>query len=159
MKFAPATLALSAALALTGCASTMDSAYAPSGGYRYADSERHYRDYCRDRKRDGKIAGGVVGAVAGALIGNEIEDHEGAVIGGIAGAAIGSNIGGKAAACDDRGAYWSEGDTLAYSSYSGYRGRYDDEWYSNRRCRWARDWRGDYVRVCPDSSGRYRVAY
>lgn len=157
MKLPIATAALAGVVALAGCATT-DYGYAPSGGYRYSDANTYYGDYCRDKRRQGQVAGGVLGGVAGAVIGNQVDDNEGAVIGGIAGAALGAAVGGRAAACDDRGAYWDEGGTYAYSTYSGYRGQYADDWYMSRGCRWARDWRGEYVRVCPDSTGRYRIA-
>lgn len=148
-------IALAAGLALTGCA-TSDYAYGPGGGY-YAGA-RYYSDYCRDRARQGRVAGAVIGGVAGAAIGNEIEDHEGAVVGGVLGALAGSEVGRRAAQCDDRGAYWDEAATYPYTYRRGtYRGRYDDTWYTSRRCRWVQDYRGDWARVCPDSSGRYRI--
>ena len=160
MKSAPISLALAAAVAAAAMA-IPQSADAQSRGYRYSDAEDYYRDYCRERKREGKIAGGVIGAIAGGVIGQQIDDGEGAVVGAIAGAAIGSNVGGKAAKanCDRRGVYWESADTYGYSDRYYYRGRYDDDWYERRRCRWAQDWRGDYVRVCPDRRGRYRLAY
>ncbi len=149
-------LTLAAGLALTGCA-TNDYAYGPGGSY-YSGG-RYYSDYCRDRERDGRVAGAVVGGVAGAVIGQQVDDGEGAVIGGVLGAVAGSEVGRRAARCDERGAYWDEASSYPYSyrSSSSYRGRYDDSWYAERRCRWVQDYRNDWVRVCPDSSGRYRI--
>ncbi len=160
MKSATISLAVAAAMA-AGSLMVPQVADAQSRGYRYSDSERYYRDYCRERKREGKIAGGVLGAVAGAVVGQQIDDGEGAVIGGIAGAALGSNAGGKMAKanCDKRGVYWDRRETYGDSRSYYYRGRYNDSWYRRNNCRWARDWRGDYVRVCPDRNGRYRIAY
>jgi len=160
MKFAPVTLAVAASVAATAFV-IPSFADAQSRGYRYQEADRYYRDACRERKRDGKVAGGVLGAIAGGVIGQQVDDGEGAVVGAIAGAAIGSNVGGKAAKanCDRDGVYWDRNATYGYDRSYYYRGRYDDGWYSKRNCRWARDWRGDYVRVCPDRRGRYRIAY
>ena len=165
MKQITLTAALAGALALGACATTSDYAYAPSSsaGYRYADADRYYGDYCRDKRREGQAAGAVLGGAAGAAIGAGVagsgDRTEGAIVGGVLGAIAGSAVGRNAVDCDERGAYWSDTATIDYGEYRGYRGRYDDDWYMTRRCRWARDWRGDYVRVCPDSNGRYRMAY
>jgi len=160
MKFASLSLALAATVA-AGALTVPTFADAQSRSYRYQDSERYYRDYCRERKREGKVAGGIIGAIAGGVIGQQVDDGEGAVVGAIAGGVLGSNAGGKIAKanCDKRGVYWTRGETYGYSDRYYYRGRYRDDWYDRRGCRWAQDWRGDYVRVCPDSRGRYRIAY
>ena len=157
MRLVSVTLALAAGLAVSACAT--DSAYAP-GGY-YASTGRYYSDYCRDRERQGTAAGAVIGGVAGAAIGAGVagsgDRTEGAIVGGVLGAAAGAAVGNRAAQCDETGIYWDEASTYPYTYRSGYRGRFADDWYVSRRCRWAQNWRGDWVRVCPDTMGRFRV--
>lgn len=154
------SLALAAATALT--IFTPVSVDAQSRGYRYDESDRYYRDACREEKRDRRVAGAVLGGIAGAVIGSNLDNSgnrtDGTIIGGVAGAAAGSHIGASSAKCDKNGAYWSRGETYGYSDRYSYRGSRNDQWYERRRCRFARDWRGDYVRVCPDGRGRYRIA-
>ena len=87
------------------------------------------------------------------------------MLGAIAGAVIGAEVGRKSAknsaACDAQGAYWYRQDTRdwRYGERWGHKGRRTNDWYARQGCRWARDYRGDYFRVCPDRHGRYRVAY
>ena len=155
------TLALAAAAAVTALAPL--PAAAQSRGYRYEESNRYYRDACREEKRDRRVAGAIIGGIAGAVIGSNLDDsgnrNDGTAIGAVAGAAAGSHIGARTANCDRHGVYWTRGQTYGYSDRYYYRGSRRDDWYDRRHCRWARDWRGDYVRVCPDGRGRYRIAY
>lgn len=143
-------------------------------GYRDNDYYRGYRDSPCERRRDSRSVGGaLIGALAGAAIGSNIDDDgnrtEGTVLGAIVGGAIGANVGRSTARCDARGYYWTYDQTYSYRERSGYRGyrsgRYNYDYYSRRRCRLAVApvyYRGDtsyrYVRVCPDSRGRYRLA-
>lgn len=116
------------------------------------------------------VAGGVIGALAGAVLGSQVASRgvrtEGAVLGGLAGAVIGGAVGNANGnyKCDSRGPYFSESDTVAYrEGRNRYASSYDRNYYENQRCRLAaapvdaygRDVR--YVRVCPDSQGRYRI--
>ena len=115
-------------------------------------------------------AGAVIGALAGAALGSNIaaSGHRtgGAILGGVVGAGIGGSVGNAhdRYRCDNRGPYFSYSDTIAYREDPGFRdGRYDYAYYQRMRCRLAaapvdrdgRDYR--YVRVCPDSDGRYRI--
>lgn len=152
-------LAVAAAVALSSLA-PVTVANAQSRHYRYDDADAYYRDACREKKRDRRVAGAVLGGIAGAVIGSNSTRHRdtGAAVGAVAGAAAGSQIGAHTTKCDRGGAYWSYGETYDYSDRYYYRGSRNDSWYERRRCRWARDWRGDYVRVCPDGRGRYRIA-
>jgi hypothetical protein len=115
-------------------------------------------------------AGGILGALAGAALGSNIaaggHRTDGAILGGVVGAGIGASVGNAHDKynCDSRGPYYSYSDTIAYREDPNWRsGRYDYGYYSRMRCRlvaapvdsYGRDYR--YVRVCPDSSGRYRI--
>lgn len=121
-----------------------------------------YHASCRDQRSDRGVAGGVIGALAGAALGSNIADRnvrsEGAVLGAVVGGVLGSQI-GRSSACDADGYYYSYNQTHPYRVSSGYRGRYRD--YGNRGCRLAiaetRYGRSEYVTVCPDRYGRYRV--
>jgi len=152
-----------AAATAAGALAIPSFADAQSRGYRYDESDRYYREACRDRKRDARVAGGVIGAIVGGVAGSNLDDDgnraEGTVLGAAAGAVVGSQVGRSSVKCDRTGAYWTRGETYGYSDSYYYRGRYRDDWYTRRNCRWARDWRGDYVRVCPDRRGRYRITY
>lgn len=114
------------------------------------------------------VTAGIIGAIAGGVLGSNVAGRgdrtEGAVLGGLAGAGIGAAVGhaNDRYKCDRRGAYWTYNDTVPYRvSDRVYR---DDRYsyWSRRGCRLApapvndSDYR--YVRVCPDGSGRYRVA-
>jgi len=116
------------------------------------------------------VAGGLIGALAGAVLGSQIASRgvrtEGAVLGGVAGAVIGGSIGNANAnyKCDSRGPYFTESDTVAYrEGRNRFASSYDRDYYERQRCRLAaapvdaygRDVR--YVRVCPDTQGRYRI--
>jgi len=162
MKHSTISVALVAALA-AGALAPVSATAQPSREYRYEEAERYYRDACREERRDRRVAGGVLGAIAGGVIGNNVSGRRnrgaGTVVGAVAGAAVGSNIGAHSVRCDGNGAYWSRRDTYGDNDSYYYRGRHDDRWYRRNNCRWARDWRGDYVRVCPDSRGHYRIAY
>ncbi|CAN7266432.1 glycine zipper 2TM domain-containing protein [Phenylobacterium sp. LjRoot219] len=114
------------------------------------------------------VTAGLLGAIAGGVLGSNVAGRgdrtEGAVLGGLVGGGLGAAVGhaNDKSKCDQQGAYWSYGDTVPYqvdnSVYRDTRSSY----YSQRGCRLApapvnsSDYR--YVRVCPDGSGRYRVA-
>ncbi len=157
MKFAPVTLALAATLAA-------GSVSVPT--VSVAQEYRSYQDYCQHQKKQGQRNGAVLGAIAGAVIGSNMAAHHGgrsggAVLGAAAGAAVGSNIGRESgkAKCDNGGAYWDQSETYDYRDRQYYHGRgyYRDDYYVERHCRWAREYDGDYVRVCPDRYGHYHV--
>ncbi|MFN3513177.1 MAG: hypothetical protein ACK41C_09045 [Phenylobacterium sp.] len=130
-----------------------------------------YADPCRGRRDTNSLAGGLLGALAGAALGSNVAARnartEGAVLGALVGGAVGVGIGRSTAKCDDRGYYFSYDQTVPYreSAYDRARrsGQYDYSYYARQRCRLApapiddhgRDYR--YVRVCPDSDGRYRI--
>ena len=136
-------------------------------------SDRSNSEACYGRNSDGSVAGGLIGALAGAAIGSSVAPRhdrgEGAVLGAVAGGVVGSNIGRNTARCDDRGYYFSRDQTSSYEESRDYRGRssgrHDYAYYSQEGCRLAvaPARLGDneelrYVRVCPDGSGRYRLA-
>lgn len=149
------------------------------------DSDRrdNYRDYYRngryDRRtydrydgrgyhsscRDNRAAGTVFGAIAGAVIGSNLDDsgnrNDGTAIGAVLGGLAGNSIARSSNACDAYGNYYSYNQTYEYRTPRSYRGRYRD--YGNRGCRLAvaetRYGRAEYVTVCPDRYGRYRVRY
>jgi hypothetical protein len=160
MKFAPLSLILAASLSVGTLATPTISV---------AQEYRNYEDYCQHQKKSGQHKGLVLGAIAGAVIGSNLASHHGgraggAALGAAAGAAVGSNIGREAgkAKCDNKGnAYWSEDETYPYNDRTYYRGggQYDDGYYESHRCRWARDYDGSYVRVCPDREGYYRSTH
>jgi hypothetical protein len=148
-------------------------AYAPSAG-RYArdtayDSPVNYD--CRRREDRSATAGGLIGAIAGAVLGSNVAARnartEGTVLGAIVGGAVGVGVGKATVRCDDRGYFYSYNETVPYRD-TGYRysSRYDNRYFTRMRCRLApapvdfdRDGYEEefrYVRVCPDSSGRYR---
>jgi len=142
----------------------------------YRDSryvQRSNNDPCYGGSSDGSVAGGLIGALAGAAIGSNVASRhsrtEGAVLGAVAGGVIGSSIGRNSAHCDGRGYYYSYNQTVRYQEPGGYRGqssgRYAYSDYRRQGCRLAiapASWGGNdqarYVRVCPDSYGRYRFA-
>ncbi len=148
-------------------------------GYTYdrypgRDAYAYYRaSPCERRASSDAAAGGAIGALAGAAIGSAVAGRgnhtEGAVLGGFAGAAIGaSSASSSAARCDARGYYFSYNQTVPYRESAEYgdrvSGQYGYDNYRRMRCRLAAapayvdgytDYR--YVRVCPDSSGRYRI--
>jgi hypothetical protein len=113
------------------------------------------------------VTAGIIGALAGSVLGSNVAARgrrgEGAVLGGVVGAVGGAAVGhaNDKYKCDQRGAYWTYNDTVPYRvSNDVYR---DDRYAENNRrgCRLApapvngSDYR--YVRVCPDSDGRFRV--
>lgn len=116
------------------------------------------------------VAGGLIGALAGAVLGSQIAGRgdrtEGAVLGGVAGAVVGGAVGNAndRYKCDSRGPYFTYSETVPYrEGRRRYSSAYDYGYYERQRCRLAaapvdaygRDVR--YVRVCPDSEGRYRI--
>lgn len=145
------------------------------GTYRGYDYYSAYRDNPCERSRDNRTVGGaLIGALAGAAIGNNLADRdvrsEGTVLGAVVGGALGAGVGRSTAQCDSSGYYFTYNQTYPYREpggygYRGYRsGRYDYDYYNRRRCRLAAapayyggttEFR--YVRVCPDSRGRYRI--
>lgn len=135
-----------------------------------------YRDYrsspCEQREQDRALAGGVMGALAGAALGLNVASGGGraggAVMGAVLGGAVGADIGKSTAQCDEGGYYFSFEQTYPYREGEwehGRSGRYDYDYYLRNSCRLAvapahlgdRD-EYRYVRVCPDSHGRYRLA-
>jgi len=161
-------------------AGAWDRAYSWRNGYIYRRAGDAWRnDYVnspceRSGSSSGAVAGGVIGAIAGAALGSTLAGRgdrtTGAVIGGVAGAALGASVGGSAARtrgpahCDNRGYYFTYDQTvpMRLASNGGYRYGYD--YYRRGGCRLAAapatvggytDYR--YVRVCPDSRGRYRI--
>jgi hypothetical protein len=113
------------------------------------------------------VIGALVGAVAGSNLAARNAKPEGTVLGALVGAGVGASIGNASAKgrCDDRGQYWTYDDTVAYRESSRYRASSGAAYDNYRqRCRLApadTDYNGRvetrYVRVCPDSEGRYRV--
>lgn len=143
--------------------------YAPAAGYYGRPTAYAGPVTCRN-DHSAATAGGILGALAGAALGSNIAARghrgDGAVLGGLVGAGIGATVGNAhdRYRCDNRGPYFSYGDTIAYREAPDYRsGRYDYGYYTRMRCRLApapidsdgRDYR--YVRVCPDADGRYRI--
>ena len=158
-----------------GPAPAWDTAYWDANGYgrdtSYAGSA--YADPCRSSTGNGQVAGGLIGALAGAALGSNVAARnartEGAVLGAVVGGLAGSQIGKQSAKakCDNAGYYYNYAETVPYRESAYDRGRrsgqYDYAYYNRSRCRLApapvddygRDVR--YVRVCPDSQGRYRI--
>jgi hypothetical protein len=116
------------------------------------------------------VTAGAIGAIAGALLGSNVAARnartEGAVLGAVVGGALGAGVGraNDRYKCDPNGPYFTRDQTIAYREANGY--GYDPNryrQYNSRGCRLAaapvdsygQDYR--YVRVCPDSSGRYRI--
>ena len=144
-------------------------------GYEQRDYYSAYRDNPCERRRDSRtVAGGIIGALAGAAIGANVADDnvssEGAVLGAVVGGALGAGVGRSTANCDSAGYYYTYAQTYPYREASYYRGgrsgRYDYDYYNRRRCRlaiapaYARGRMDErYVRVCPDSRGRYRITH
>jgi hypothetical protein len=134
-------------------------------------SDVSYNAPCRTDARKNATAGGVIGALVGAVAGSNLAARnakpEGTVLGALVGAGVGASIGNASAKgrCDDRGQYWTYDDTVAYRESSRYRASSGAAYDNYRqRCRLApadTDYNGRvetrYVRVCPDSEGRYRV--
>lgn len=123
-----------------------------------------------NRSNSSTVAGGLIGALAGAVLGSNVAGRgdrtEGAVLGGLAGAVVGGAVGNAndRYKCDSRGPYFTYNETVPYrEGRSRYASAYDYGYYTRQRCRLAaapvdaygRDMR--YVRVCPDSEGRYRI--
>jgi hypothetical protein len=142
-------------------------AYAPSASYY--GSNTSYVTGCRN-DHSSRTAGAVLGGLAGAILGSNLSapgrHTENSVLGGVLGAAVGGAVGNAhdRYKCDERGPYFSYNDTIAYREDPRWRvGRYDYAYYNRMRCRLAPapvDAYGNdvrYVRVCPDSSGRYRI--
>ena len=118
------------------------------------------------------VTGGLIGALAGAILGSSVASRgvrtEGAVLGGVVGGVIGGSVGNSRGddsyKCDRFGPYFTYDDTIPYrEGRRRYRSNYDSDYYSGQNCRLAaapidsygRDLR--YIRVCPDSYGRFRI--
>jgi hypothetical protein len=114
------------------------------------------------------VTAGVIGALAGAVLGSNVAARnartEGAVLGALVGGGIGAAVGNAhdRYKCDSRGPYFTRAETIPYREAYGY-DAYRYRRYSSMGCRLAtaptdsygREYR--YVRVCPDSMGRYRI--
>jgi len=113
------------------------------------------------------VTGGLLGAIAGGVLGSNVAGRgdrtEGTVLGAVVGGGLGAAVGhaNDKYKCDRRGAYYSYNDTVPYRVSDNV---YRDEragYYRRMGCRLApapvsdSDYR--YVRVCPDSTGRYRI--
>lgn len=126
------------------------------GAYRY------YQAQCEREKHRRNVFGTVTGAIIGGLIGNGVSRGGGrtggTVIGAAAGAAVGSNVARSSINCKDGRPYWRYEQTMEYRAYNGYPGRYRDDWYSERRCRWVQSPQG-WLRVCPGPNGYYYPEY
>ena len=142
---------------------------APPAATYYGRPSAYVATPCRN-DHSGRTAGAVIGGLAGAVLGSNLSapgrHGENAALGGVLGAVVGGAVGSShdRYKCDTRGPYYAYGDTIEYREDPSYRsGRYDYAYYSRMRCRLApapvdadgRDVR--YVRVCPDSDGRYRI--
>jgi len=116
------------------------------------------------------VTAGIIGALAGAALGSNVAAGgvrtEGAVLGAIVGGGIGAAVGNAndRYKCDTKGPYYSYNETIPYREARDFRsGRYTQNRYSQMRCRLAAapiDTYGQdvrYVRVCPDTRGRYRI--
>jgi hypothetical protein len=136
------------------------------GVFRYRGDvydDRAYVSYsCRNRRDSNTAGGALLGAILGGVVGRNVAARgnrtEGTVVGALVGGVAGGAIGRSTARCDDSGYYYSYNDTVPYSSRY-YGGRYDSSYYVTRRCRIAYAGDGNYVRVCPDRYGRYRITY
>lgn len=139
---------------------------APSAGY-YGRDVAYTAPPSIKCNNNSTVAAGVIGALAGAALGSNLAASgratEGAVLGAVVGGGIGAAVGHQndKYKCDRYGPYVAYSQTVPYREDTRFRSdRYSE--YSSRRCRlaaapidsYARDYR--YVRVCPDSSGRYR---
>lgn len=150
-------------------------AYGPPPAWNAADQAVPTNAYasndpsCTNSKTNRSIAGSVIGALIGSALGSNIAASgvrtEGAVLGALVGGGIGLGVGRASAKCDERGYYYSYDQTRPYreSDYDRARrsGQYDYAYYDDQQCRLApAPVSGDqyrYVRVCPDSQGRYRI--
>jgi len=142
---------------------------APYAG-RYGD-DVSYNAPCRVDAKRNATAGGVIGALVGAVAGSNLAARnakpEGTVLGALVGAGVGASIGNASAKnrCDANGQYWTYDETVPYRESSRYRASSSTAYSTySRRCRLApadTDYNGRvetrYVRVCPDSEGRYRI--
>lgn len=136
----------------------------PAGGYG-ANAAAVAQADCSNT---GAIVGGLVGALGGGLIGNSVAGHgnktEGTVLGGVLGGGAGALVGHAhdKHQCDQRGAYWSYGDTVPYRVDNAVAPDPHAAEYVSRGCRLApatvNGQESRYVRVCPDADGRYRIA-
>jgi len=137
---------------------------APSAGYYGSNTSYVAPIHCGNSST---VTGGLLGALAGGVLGSNMAGRgsrtEGTVLGAVVGGGIGAAVGhaNDKYKCDSRGAYYSYNDTVPYRVDGRvYR---DDRYAYYRRmgCRLApapvtdSDYR--YVRVCPDSDGRYRI--
>jgi hypothetical protein len=116
------------------------------------------------------VTAGVIGALAGAVLGSNVAARnartEGAVLGAVVGGALGAGVGraNDRYKCDTRGPYFTRAETIPYREAYGYGNvPVQERRWRTMGCRlaaapvdtYAPDYR--YVRVCPDTSGRYRL--
>jgi hypothetical protein len=108
----------------------------------------------------GAVTGGLLGALAGGLLGSSVAGYgnrtEGGIVGALAGGGLGAVVGHAhdRHQCDQQGAYWAYADTAPYAAGAA------PDAYGGQGCRMAQAAVGNqtqYVRVCPDGSGRYRI--
>jgi hypothetical protein len=142
------------------------SYYAPSAGY-YGRDTAYVSPPPLRCSNNSAVTAGILGAIAGGVLGSNVAGHgertTGTVLGALVGGGVGAAVGNAndRYRCDAQGAYYSFNDTLPYRvSDNVYRDpRYD--YWRNRGCRLApapvNDTDYAYVRVCPDSMGRYRI--
>lgn len=137
---------------------------APAAGYYGGDASYNAPVRCNN---NAAVTAGIIGALAGGVLGSNVSHGGGrtggTVLGALAGGGIGAAVGHAhdKQKCDERGAYYTYNDTVPYrvsnDVYRDDRARY----YQRRGCRLApaavNDSEYRYVRVCPDSDGRYRV--
>ncbi|MDB5439642.1 MAG: hypothetical protein JWM33_2069 [Caulobacteraceae bacterium] len=146
------------------------STYNPPASYPYPGAPASSNNAnCAQQRTNNTTTGGILGALVGAAIGSNLAARntrtEGTVLGGVVGAAIGAGIGRSTASCDNQGYYYTYDQTSPYQEGPEYRGRnsgrYSGDYYNRQGCRLApaqyqaNEYR--YVRVCPDSQGRYRM--
>jgi hypothetical protein len=138
---------------------------APYAGYYGSNASTNVR--CNNNST---VTAGVLGAIVGGVLGSNVAARnartEGAVLGALVGGGLGAAVGNAndKYKCDSRGPYFTYNDTVPYRESRSWRyGSYDTNYYTRQRCRLApapvdsygNDYR--YVRVCPDTDGRYRI--
>jgi hypothetical protein len=138
---------------------------APSAGYYGAPSAYVGPAPCNN---NAAVTAGVIGALAGGVLGNAVTHGGARTTGTVLGALVGGGVGAAVGhahdvqKCDERGLYYSYNDTLPYQVDNNV---YRDDRYAywqGQGCRLApaavNDTDDRYVRVCPDTEGRYRVS-
>jgi hypothetical protein len=148
-----ATAALVLALAAPGVAQVYGQqrpAAPPAGAYG-ADTAYAAPANCGGARA---VAGGSPGAVVGIVVGSNAPGLDNKT------EALPARFYDKHQ-CDQRGAYWRYGDTVPYQAQSLAAPDPHAAEYTARGCRLApaavNEQEARYVRVCPDSAGRYRI--